>query len=73
MATSFLGLTVKVHGSYVKKATGEAPMELEFTKFETIAARTLRVWKGHTSKYISNPHQGWNPLYPILCARARGT
>ena len=31
MAASFLGLTVKVHGSYVKKATTEGPMELEFT------------------------------------------
>ena len=43
MATYFLGLTVNVHGSYVKKATTEAPMEHEFSKFETIAARTLRV------------------------------
>ena len=43
MATYFLGLTVKVHGSYVKKATTEAPMELEFTKIEAPAASTLRV------------------------------
>ena len=47
MATYFLGLSVKVHGSYLKKATTEAPMELEFTKIEPTAARTLRVWKRH--------------------------
>ena len=48
MATYSLGLTVKVHGSYVKNATTEAPMELEFIKIETTAARILRVWKRHT-------------------------
>ena len=48
MATYILGLSVKVHGSYLKKATTEAPMELEFTKIEPTAARTLRVWKRHT-------------------------
>ena len=45
---SFLSLTVKVHGSYVKKATTEAPMDVLFTKIEAAAARTLRVWKRHT-------------------------
>ena len=44
----FLSLPVKVHGSYVKKATTEAPMEVLFTKIEATAARTLRVWKRHT-------------------------
>ena len=39
---------MKVHGSYVKKATTEAPMDVLFTKIEATAARTLRVWKRHT-------------------------
>ena len=45
MDTSFLGLTVKEHEGYIRKAITKVPLELENTKFRRAAARTLRAWK----------------------------
>ena len=65
MDTSFLGLTVKEHEGYIKKAITEVPLKLENTKFRRAAARTLRAWKAqrdanHT-KVSSHDVQGLAP------------
>lgn len=45
VGTSFLGLIVKDHEGYIRKATTEALIELDTTKFRRTAARALLTWK----------------------------
>ena len=42
METSFAGLTLEQHIGYIRKATMEAPTEIEMCKVRATAARTLK-------------------------------
>ena len=45
MEASFASLTLEEHTGYIKKATMEAPTEIDLCKVRATAARTLRAWK----------------------------
>ena len=49
METSFAGLTLEQNMGYIRKATVDAPTEIEMcnVRARAIAARTLRAWKAH--------------------------
>ena len=65
MKTSFAGLTPEQHMGYIRKATVEAPTEIEMSKVREIAAGTLRAWKAHRdanhNKASSHDVQGSAP------------
>ena len=65
METSYAGLTLEQHIDYIRKATMEAPTEIEMCKVRATAARTLRAWKAHRdanrNKASSHDVQGSAP------------
>ena len=65
METSFAGLTLEQHIGHIRKATMEAPTEVEMCKVRATAAKTLNAWKAHRdanhNKASSHDVQGSAP------------
>ena len=61
---SFAVLSLEQHMGYIRKATMEAPTDIEMSKVRAIAATTLRAWKAHrdaNNKASSHDVQGSAP------------